>query len=77
MFDHPKAKANPDRWRLFDQGTNRLKSDGLIDLKYRTLSIKLNPLYTHIVVDVLPQMRKTKFYQTRNRNDEIESQYKT
>jgi hypothetical protein len=60
MFDHPVAKPNPDRMRLFDQGTRRLKSDGLNDLRYRRLSIEFKPLYTHIIVDVQPQMYKNK-----------------
>ena len=64
MFDHLVAKPNPDRMRLFDQGIRRLKSDGLNDLRYRRLSIKFKPLYTHVIVDVEPQMHQTKVYQT-------------
>ncbi len=59
MFDHPVAEPNPDRMRLFDQGTRRLESDGLVDLRYRRLSLKFKPLYTHIIVDAKPQMHKT------------------
>lgn len=66
MFDHPVAEPNPDRMRLFDQGTRRLESDGLVDLRYRRLSVKFKPLYTHIIVDVQPQMHKTQSYQTQN-----------
>ena len=64
MFDHPVAKPNPDRMRLYDQGTRRIESDGLVDLRYRRLSLKFKPLYTHIIVDVQPQMHKTQIYQS-------------
>lgn len=49
---HPEAKPNPDRLRLLNETTSRIKFDGLIDLKYTKHILDFKPLYTHILVNL-------------------------
>lgn len=53
-MSHPKATPNPDRMSLINEGWTKFKMDGLIDLRYTRLELKLKPLYTRIVVDIQP-----------------------
>jgi hypothetical protein len=56
MIDHRKAQSNPDRDLLYDKVRNRLKMDGLVNLRYRKLNLQFKPLYTHILVDIKKQV---------------------
>ncbi len=51
---HEKAKPNPNRMRVMEEGKVRFKTDGLVDLRYTRLDLQYKPLYTHILVDILP-----------------------
>lgn len=53
-MSHSKATPNPDRMSLINEGWTKFKMDGLVDLRYTRLDLKLKPLYTHIVVDIQP-----------------------
>ena len=53
-LSHRRAKRNPDRFRALNRSAERRNVDGLADLRYHTISLKLNPLYTHILVDLTP-----------------------
>ncbi|XP_057380629.1 beta-1,4-galactosyltransferase 4-like [Daphnia carinata] len=52
MIDHRKEKSNPERDLLLDGWRYRLMSDGLTTLSYKTIYVKLTPLFTHILVDI-------------------------
>ena len=54
MLTHKKAKANSNRYKVLRNGIKRSKTDGLSNLKYKRLNLKLRPLYTHILVDIKP-----------------------
>ncbi len=52
-LSHAKAEPNPVRYQLLDQGVHRMTSDGLNDLKYKTIDIQRSKLlYTYIRVDI-------------------------
>ena len=51
-LSHVKAEPNPVRYQLLDQGVHRMASDGLNDLKYKTIDIQRKLLYTYIRVDI-------------------------
>lgn len=53
-LSHRKATPNPDRMLVLKKGWTNFKTDGLVDLRYTRLELKLKPLYTHIVVDIQP-----------------------
>jgi hypothetical protein len=53
-LSHPKAKPNPDRLRLLEEGIVRYKSDGLSNLRYKRLGLQRKLLYTHVWVDIRP-----------------------
>ena len=54
MLSHQRATPNPERKQVLKDGWNRFKTDGLNNLKYKRIELKLKPLYTHVVVDIQP-----------------------
>ena len=52
--NHRKDKANPDRFIALERSAELRTTDGLFDLRYRTVRAQLEPLYTHILVDLNP-----------------------
>ncbi|KAI9562683.1 hypothetical protein GHT06_010137 [Daphnia sinensis] len=53
-MSHPRATPNPDRMSVINEGWKKFQTDGLVDLRYTRLSLKLEPLCTRIVVDIQP-----------------------
>ena len=53
-LNHKRAKPNPDRFLALNRSTELRKIDGLADLHYRTIRMKLEPLFTHILVELAP-----------------------
>jgi hypothetical protein len=53
-LSHKKASPNPDRMQVIREGPGRLKTDGLVDLRYKRLYLQFKPLYTHVLVDIQP-----------------------
>lgn len=53
-LNHQRAKPNSDRFLALNRSTELRSVDGLADLNYRTIRMKLEPLYTHILVDLTP-----------------------
>jgi hypothetical protein len=52
---HQKAAPSKDRIRLLDEGPKRMRSadgDGLTNLKYNRIDLRLKLLYTHVLVDI-------------------------
>lgn len=54
MLGHEPDSPNPDRLKLFAEGTRRIQHDGLNNLTYRRLKLELRPLYTYVLADVQP-----------------------
>jgi len=52
MLSHPKEVPSEDRYKRLKEGIENMKKDGLNSLMYTVLSITMQPLYTHIIVDV-------------------------
>lgn len=52
MLSHKKASANPERFNLLKNGSERYSTDGLNSLNYKLLDIQLKLLYTHITVEL-------------------------
>ncbi|KAH3898150.1 beta-1,4-N-acetylgalactosaminyltransferase bre-4-like isoform X2 [Dreissena polymorpha] len=54
MIKHSKREMNPAKIRMFLLKTvkNRFMKDGLNSVQYKTVFVKLTPLFTHIMVDV-------------------------
>ncbi|KZS17727.1 Beta-1,4-N-acetylgalactosaminyltransferase BRE-4-like protein [Daphnia magna] len=53
-MSRPRATPNTDRMSVSNEGWKKFKKDGLVDLRYTRLSLKLGPLCTRIVVDIQP-----------------------
>ena len=53
-LSHREAKPNPDRVRVLRSSAERRSIDGLVNLRYHTLSFQLAQLYTNILVDLSP-----------------------
>ena len=51
-LNHQRAKPNPGRFLALNRSTELRPVDGLVDLNYRIIRMKLEPLYTHILVDL-------------------------
>ncbi len=51
---HHEAEPNPNRLQLLKKGSNRMKFDGLADLRYKKKKLEFKSLYTHIEVDIKP-----------------------
>ncbi|KAH3898130.1 hypothetical protein DPMN_022349 [Dreissena polymorpha] len=54
MIKHSEREINPVKVRLYLLKTvkDRFMKDGLNSLEYKTVFVKLTPLYTHIMVDI-------------------------
>ncbi|CAJ0571380.1 unnamed protein product, partial [Mesorhabditis spiculigera] len=56
MIKHSEEKksnpVNPCRHKLMGKTRRRYKKDGLANLRYKTIRVDRNPLYTHIEVDM-------------------------
>ena len=53
-LSHREAKPSRDRLRALKRSAERRTTDGLFNLRYRTVRAQLEPLYTHILVDLSP-----------------------
>ena len=52
MFKHNQGQRNPKRVELLNTAHIRYHDDGLNSIRLRILNVKLNRLFTHILVDV-------------------------
>jgi len=52
VLPHKKHVPDPGRHRKLDLDVDMFKYDGLTDLRYRKVSLKLEPLFTHVLVDL-------------------------
>ena len=53
-LNHRRSEPSPNRFLALNRSAERRRTDGLIDLRYRIVLTQLEPLYTHILVDLTP-----------------------
>ena len=53
-LSHSRSKPSADRFLALNRSTKLRPIDGLVDLRYRTVRVQMEPLYTHILVDLNP-----------------------
>ncbi|KAL6744143.1 hypothetical protein Aduo_017108 [Ancylostoma duodenale] len=61
MIKHGRDSANPVnpcRYKLLNKTKRDWRNDGLSSLRYKLLNVTLEPLYTHILVDLLEAEEK-------------------
>ncbi|XP_064120451.1 beta-1,4-N-acetylgalactosaminyltransferase bre-4-like [Macrobrachium nipponense] len=54
MLQHPKAVPNPDRFKIMAEGKSIFKTEGLNNIQYKVLEVKLQRMYTWILADLKP-----------------------
>ena len=53
-IDNGYIHGNPNRWKLLQNGNDRMAYDGYSNLKYRVIDRHLHKLYTWVLVGLMP-----------------------